>query len=194
MRKLLLFLCLALLLLSCDPTKNQTVNTVQNESAEQAELLLIYNKADSLHKQSVINQELFDEFITKAIKFYDSHPENEITPDMLFKAGVACMILAKNEAIMPDPNTEIVDNYAHKGLNIFEKIQATYPDYEGLRNCYMNRAIIYDDILHQYLSAEYEFREFLHKYPDDSACENIRAYLQVLGKSDEEIMAAIEKK
>lgn len=194
MRKLLYFLCLPLLLLACNTSPEQGANDIQTQGADQAELLQTYNKADSLYQQGIISRELFDEFITQTIKFADTYPENKITPDMLSKAGVACMILAKNCSLEQYPDQEAIEMYARKGLSIFEKIQATYPDYEGVRNCYLNRAFIYDDILHKYLDAEYEYRDFLHKYPDDSACENIRAYLQVLGKSDEEIMAEIEKK
>ena len=194
MRKLLYFLCLPLLLLACNTSPEQSANDIQTKGADQAELLQTYNKADSLYQQGIISRELFDDFITHTIKFADTYPENEITPDMLSKAGVACMILAKNCSMEQYPDQEVIEAYARKGLSIFEKIQATYPDYEGVRNCYLNRAIIYDDILHKYLDAEYEYREFLHKYPDDSACENIRTYLRVLGKSDEEIMAEIEHK
>lgn len=191
MRKLLYLTCLAILLWSCNKTKDQVSNTVQEESNDQKELLRTYDRADSLYHLGIVNQELFDSFITQSIKFADLYPENEITPKILSKAGVACMILAKNASIEPYPDEEIVEKYAHQGLTIFEKIQGTYPDYEDVKNCYLNRAFIYDDILHHYLDAEYEYREFLHKYPDDSTCKNIRAYLQVLGKSDEEIMAAI---
>ena len=192
MRKWLFFFCLPLLLLACNSSNDQVVNDIQTKGADQAELIQTYNKADSLYQQGVISRELFDDFITQTIKFADTYPENEITPDMLSKAGVACMILAKNCSMEQYPDQEAIESYARKGLSIFEKIQATYPDYKDVRNCYLNRAFIYDDILHKYLDAEYEYREFLHKYPDDSACENIRAYLQVLGKSDEEILAEIE--
>jgi len=164
---------------------------VQEDSNDQLELMQAYDHADSLYQQGIVNQKLFEEFITQAIRFADIHPENDISPDMLSKAGVACMILAKNASMEPNPNEEYIEEYARKGISIFEKVQATYPEYEGVKNCYLNRAFIYDDILHKYLDAEYEYREFLHKYPEDSACENIRAYLQVLGKSEEEIMAAI---
>lgn len=193
MRKLLYFLCLALFFLSCN-SKDQSSNSIPEESINQSELMQTYNKADSLYHLGIINQELFDSFINQAIKFADIYPGNEITPDMLSKAGVACMILAKNASMEQYPDEEKVEKYAQLGISIFEKIQATYPDYDGVKNCYLNRAFIYDDILHKYLDAEYEYRDFLHKYPDDSACDNIRAYLQVLGKSEEEIMAVIEHK
>lgn len=193
MRKLLYFLSIALLIISCNKSKDQSNNTVQEESIDQTELMQAYDKADSLYNQGVISEELFDSFITRSIKFADIHPEDEITPNMLSKAGVACMILAKKASMEQYPDQEIVEKYAHKGISIFEKIQATYPDYEGLKNCYLNRAFIYEDILHKYLDAEYVYRDFLHKYPDDPMCENIRANLEIMGKSEEEIMAAIDK-
>ena len=191
MRKLLYLICLTTLLFSCNRVKDQDSNAIQEESGDETELMQTYDRADSLYMQGIINKELFESFISQAIRFADTHPENEMIPDMLSKAGVACMILAKNASMEQNPDEEYIENYARKGISIFEKIQATYPDYEGVKNCYLNRAFIYDDILHKYLDAEYEYREFLHKYPEDSACENIRAYLQVLGKSEEEIMAAI---
>ena len=60
-----------------------------------------------------------------------------------------------------------------------------YPDYEGVKNCYLNMAYIYEDILKKYLDAEYVYRDFLHKYPDDPMCENIRANLEIMGKENE---------
>ena len=191
MRRLLYIICLATLFFSCNKSKKQGVNLVQEESNDQLELMHAYDHADSLYQQGVVSLELFEEFITQAIRFADIHPENVISPDMLSKAGVACMILAKNASMEQYPDEKHVEEYARKGISIFEKVQATYPEYEGVKNCYLNRAFIYDDILHKYLDAEYEYREFLHKYPGDSACDNIRAYLKVLGKSEEEIMAAI---
>lgn len=185
MRKLLYILCIAALLFSCNKSRNQNVNAVQEESGDQTELLQAYDKADSLYQQGIINKELFEDFITQAIRFADIHPENEIIPDMLSKAGVACMILAKKTSMEKYPDQEIVEKYAHKGISIFEKIQATYPDYEGVKNCYLNMAYIYEDILKKYLDAEYVYRDFLHKYPDDPMCENIRANLEIMGKENE---------
>ena len=135
MRKLLYILCIATLLFSCNKSRNQNVNAVQEESIDQTELLQAYDKADSLYQQGIINKELFEDFITQAIRFADMHPENNIIPDMLSKAGVACMILAKNASMEPNPNDEYIEEYARKGISVFEKIQATYPEYEGVRPC-----------------------------------------------------------
>lgn len=193
MRKLLCFLCLALLLMACNKSQQPgTSEIIKNEGEAQSELLQIYNKADSLYHQNIISDELFSNFIEKAIVFSKVYPENEIAAEMLYKAGIGSMILAKKASTQEIPDDDATEHYAQIGINIFNRIQNTYPDYEGLKYCYLNRAFIYDDILHKYLDAEYEYRDFLHKFPNDSICENIRMYLRVLGQDDEEIYARIE--
>ena len=74
MRNFLYFLCLACLFFSCNKTKDQSANTIQEGSYDQSELIQTYSKADSLYQQGIINQELFDSFITTAIKFADTYP------------------------------------------------------------------------------------------------------------------------
>lgn len=193
MRKLLCFLCLALLLIACNKSQQPgTSEIIKNEGEAQSELLQTYSKADSLYRQNIINDELFSNFIEKAIVFSKNYPENEIAAEMLYKAGIGSMILAKKASTLEIPDDDTREHYAQIGINIFNMIQNTYPDYEGVKYCYLNRAFIYDDILHKYLDAEYEYRDFLHKFPNDSICENIRMYLRVLGQDDEEIYARIE--
>lgn len=193
MRKLLCFLCLVLVLLSCNKSQQPDASEIiKNEGEAQSALLLSYNKADSLYHQNIINEELFSNFIEKSVIFANNYPENEIASEMLYKAGIGCMILAKKASMQEIPDDEAKEHYAQLGINVFNKIQNTYPDYDGLKFCYLNRAFIYDDILHKYLDAEYEYRDFLHKFPDDSICDNIRMYLHVLGQDDEEIYARIE--
>ena len=68
-----------------------------------------------------------------------------------------------------------------------------YPENPNIKYCYFHRGTIYDDILEDYRSAENEFRELIHRFPDDSLSINISAYIQYLGKTPEQIMAEIEK-
>ena len=121
MRRLLYIICLATLFFSCNKSKNQGVNMVQEDSNDQLELMQAYEHADSLYQQGIVNQKLFEEFITQAIRFADIHPENDISPDMLSKAGVACMILAKNASMEPNPNEEYIEEI-RKGTIICEGI------------------------------------------------------------------------
>lgn len=185
-----LFVALLLLLASCK--SGSSSNKVKDEGQAQSELLQSYNKADSLYRHNIIKNELFEDFIQQSVNFAGNYPENEIAPEMLWKAGVGCMILAKKASWEENPDKDYIDRYARLGLNIFTNIQSTYPEYKDVKLCFINRAIIYDDILHKYLDAEYEYRDFLHKYPEDSMCNNIREYLPYLGKDEEEIYAKIE--
>lgn len=189
-KKFYIFVAILVLFASCNSKK--TNENTQNESQAQSELMQSYNKADSLYHQNIIDNALFEDFIKRSIDFAGNYPDAEMAPDMLWKAGVGCMILAKKASWEEFPDQEYINKYAQLGLDLFTNIQGTYPDFKDVKMCYINRAIIYDDILHKYLDAEYEYRDFLHKYPDDSLCDNIREYLPYLGKSEEEIFAHIE--
>ena len=94
-----------------------------------------------------------------------------------------------------------IENLKHEiaqgttGSITFIDIYEIYPEYEGVKNCIFYRGTTYDDILHDYKSAEIEFRDYIHKYPQDSVSAILKDYLvNGLGKSPDEIAADILKK
>ena len=66
-----------------------------------------------------------------------------------------------------------------------------HPDHEQARMCYYQRGIVYDDILQDHRSAEEEFRDFIHLYPDDPLTPQLKQYLSLMGKSEKEIEQAL---
>ncbi|HPE40189.1 MAG TPA: hypothetical protein PLI77_03775 [Bacteroidales bacterium] len=183
-----LLLLITLTLLSCK--NKQEVNPVEEKSKVQSELIDSYLKADSLYKQGIIDVDVMSVFVTHAEQFADLFPEEQIAPEYLFKAGVLTMTLAR-----ASNQKEEIAQYANKSLEIFNQIQKVYPDYEGVKNCIFYRGTTYDDILHDYKSAEIEFRDYIHKYPQDSISQILKVYLvNGLGKSPDEIAADIMKK
>lgn len=193
MKKVALCICLALLFVACN-SKDGSKSSRKNEDQAQTDLLDIYNRADSLYHQQIINDELFRQFIDDAVAFAEEYPQNDLSAEMLSKAGVACMIVAKKAQTAEFPDNKTAEQYAHRGIEIFDNLQNTYPDYEGVRYCYLNRAFIYDDILQKKLDAEYEYRDFMHKFPDDSMCDNLRVYLRYINEDEETIYARIQTK
>ena len=183
-----MLLLITLTLLSCK--NKQEVNPVEEKSKVQSELIDSYLKADSLYKQGIIDVDVMSVFVTHAEQFADLFPEEQIAPEYLFKAGVLTMTLAR-----ASNQKEEIAQYANKSLEIFNQIQKVYPDYEGVKNCIFYRGTTYDDILHDYKSAEIEFRDYIHKYPQDSISQILKVYLvNGLGKSPDEIAADIMKK
>lgn len=185
MRKTVLFcaLIISILLSGCHHKKLGQGNTAQNASKEQVELLQLYHEADSIYyKCGRVDTALFNEFINKATVFVNKHPEEQISPEMLYRAGIGSMILAKSATKRP----EIAKN-AKTALSIFNNYQKIYPDKDKAKYCYWQRAIIYDDILGDALSAEDEYRDFINRYPNDSLTPQFEQYIKLLGKSESEI-------
>lgn len=187
MKRIIYFLSMVFLLVSC--TENSKNTTLEEKGRAQSALLLSFQKADSLRQTGAMNIELYKRFIDQAVAFYEEYPEESITPEMLQNAGVSSMTVAKFIKEFNAEDESGIVEYAKKGIEIFDLIQKVYPDYEGAKKAYLNRGIIYDDILGDYKSAEYEYMEYITKYPHDSISVNLRYYIQYLGKTPEEIIA-----
>lgn len=153
----------------------------KNKDAQ--ELAEIYHHADSLfYKCGRIDTAAFGEFIRKAQVFAEAHPKDEKAPEMLYRAGIGSMILAKAA-----PNREVTANYAKTALSIFYKFQEQYPNDEHAKYCYYQRGIVYDDILGDWRSAEDQFRDFVNRYPNDSLAKQLEQYIKLLGKTESQI-------
>ena len=194
MKKSLYFLLVIFTLAACH-NKNQEANKSLSEAGkEQSALIQSYQKTDSLRLVGAVDVAASEEFIQQAWSFYEKYPEEKITPEMLTNSAMASMTLAKyyKEVFPDDVPTKI--KYAEKALLIFNTLIKVYPDYEGIKVAYLNKAFVYDDILEDYPSAEMEYREFIHKYPHDSVTEGLSNYLQFIGATPDEIYEEIKKK
>lgn len=190
MNKAYRFLLIALLLcVACNQEniKNRA-NNIEQMSHTENQLIELWQKIDSLNSVGIIDTTLINTFLSSAKSFSENNPEAPNVPNILLNAGQLTMVLAK---ISEDP-IERAKN-AKDALDIFNKFQMIYPENPNIKYCYFHRGTIYDDILEDYRSAENEFRELIHRFPDDSLSINISAYIQYLGKTPEQIMAEIEK-
>lgn len=183
------FLILLLFLTACDQKVNKNgTNNIDQMSHNENQLIELWQKIDSLNSVGIIDTSLINTFLTSAKSFSENNPEAPNVPNILLNAGQLTMVLAK---ISEDP-IERAKN-AKEALDIFNKFQMIYPENPNIKYCYFHRGTIYDDILEDYRSAENEFRELIHRFPDDSLSINISAYINYLGKTPEQIMAEIEK-
>lgn len=174
-----------LLLAACHSRNGGSKRTAFNK--KQTELLDLYHIADSIYyKEGRIDTAAFAQFIRSAVPYAEAHPNDTIAPEMLYRAGIGSMILAK-AANSPEETAQ----WAKEAIRIFRTFQDTYPDHEQTRMCYYQRGIVYDDILEDHRSAEEEFRDFIHLYPDDPIAPQLEQYLKIMGKSEAEIEAAL---
>jgi hypothetical protein len=147
----------------------------------------MYQQIDSLSSIGEFNPEFAKDYITKTEEFAEKYPEDPMSAEFLYNAGLMAMAVAK-----ASEDVEETELYCQKALTIFNDIQKIYPEFSGVKNCILNKGVIYDDILHDYENAEIYYRAFIARYSTDTLAINIESYLQYLGKSPEDIMAEIE--
>ncbi|HNY63140.1 MAG TPA: hypothetical protein PLH70_06700 [Bacteroidales bacterium] len=179
------FLLLIVMLGSCNSNKESS--TLGTKGKEQTEILQALQVVDSLYQNKVIDIPQMSHFVTTAKQFAENYPEDKMAPHYLFKAGVLSMEMAG----IANNKTETV-RFAQDAINIFNDIQKVYPDFEDIRLCIYNRGVVYDNILHDYRSAEIEFRDYIHKYPQDANTEWLIEYVdKYLGKTTDELASEI---
>jgi len=173
---------LLVLLTSCYRESSNTL--LQQKGKSQTTVIQLLQQIDSLGDLGEYNATIAKDYIAKAEEFGSSYPEDPMSPEFLYKAGLMAMTVAKLSE-----DKEETELYCQKALSLFNGIQKVYPDYSNIKNCMLNKGVVYDDILHDYQNAEIQYREFIARFPTDSLAINIEAYLQFLGKSPEEILA-----
>jgi tetratricopeptide (TPR) repeat protein len=172
-----------LLLAACHNGQRAEQKKIQQEADS---LMAAYRYSDSIYAVcGRIDTTAFNAFIEKAMVFSEQHPQDTLAPGMLYRAGVGSMILAKSAD--RTGNVEARARNAKRALAIFNQFQENYPDLEQARLCYWQRAIVYDDILGDWRSAESEYRDFINRYPNDSLTPVFQQYLTLLGKSEREL-------
>jgi len=180
MKRLFTIILAGLLLAACHNGQRAEQKRTQQEADS---LMAAYHYSDSIYAVcGRIDTAAFSNFITRATAFAESHPQDTLAPGMLYRAGVGSMILAKSAETDAYRATN-----AKRALAIFNQFQEQYPDLDQARLCYWQRAIVYDDILGDWRSAESEYRDFINRYPNDSLTPVFQQYLTLLGKSEAEL-------
>ena len=189
MKQKILFGCTVLILIlvqSCNREPNNS--PLQQKTKSQTNVMQLLQTIDSLGILSEYNLDIVKDYIAKAEEFCANYPEDLMAAELLYQAGLMAMTLAKTSE-----NTEEKKIYSQKALTFFEDIQKIYPEFYGIKNCIINKGIIYEDILHDYENAEIFYREYIARYPTDTLAINLESYLPFLGKSPEEIMKEFGK-
>lgn len=182
MRRLITIILVGVLLAACGG-KRAEQKAIRQESDS---LMAAYHHSDSIYAVcGRIDTAAFESFIVKATEFAKKHPDDSLAPGMFYRAGVGSMILSKYADRMG--NVEERARNAKRALNIFNQFQEQYPDLEQAKLCYWQRAIVYDDILGDWRSAESEYRDFINRYPNDSLTPVFQQYLSLLGKTESQL-------
>jgi len=162
--KKLVFLFIALFLMSCGNNSSKEFSSLDENALSQKILEL----QDNNEKEKVI---------TALNVFVDKYPQSEKTADYL-------KVLA---AIYAGDKKNI-----NQAITLYKKIINKYPESKVVPEVYFTLGFIYSNNLKDYNNAKLYYTEFIKKFPDHEAVESAKFEVQHLGKSEEEVLNSLQ--
>ena len=165
MKKLLLSIFVVLIMLSCG-------EKVSVKEVKELESKVLAEGAKPT-KEEVI--QLIDAYIL----FAEQNPDDVQSPDYLFRAlDIAVGVNAEG----PDKAVKIADVLIEK-----------YPDFEMTPMAMYLKGFVYENIVGDLHNAEMTYRQFVEKYPESPMVEDVKATIENLGLSPEELIRKFEE-
>lgn len=165
MKKLLLSIFVVLIMLSCG-------EKVSVKAVKELESKVLAEGAKPT-KEEVI--QLIDAYIL----FAEQNPDDVQSPDYLFRAlDIAVGVNAEG----PDKAIKIADVLIEK-----------YPDFEMTQMAMYLKGFVYENIVGDLHNAEMTYRQFIEKYPESPMVEDVKATIENLGLSPEELIRKFEE-
>ena len=113
------------------------------------------------------------------VLFAEQNPNDVQSPDFLFKAlDIAVGVNAEG----PDKAIKIADVLIEK-----------YPDFEMTPVAMYLKGFVYENIVGDLQNAEKTYRQFIEKYPESPMVEDVKATIENLGLSPEELIRKFEE-
>ena len=81
-----------------------------------------------------------------------------------------------------------------KALSIYDWLLRAYPNHKRSAQALFLKGFTYDNDLKDFETAKVVYTEFLEKYPNDEFAPSARFLLENIGKSDDELLEALQKK
>ncbi len=111
-------------------------------------------------------------------EYYKNYPQDSITPDYLFKAGEIAT------AIQQYP----------QALGYYQIIVEKYPAYQLVQESLFLQASLLDNFLDQDGKAKIVYEQLIQKFPKSAYCNDAKAAISNLGKTDEQLIKEFKKK
>lgn len=133
----------------------------------------VFTEGVSFEKENLI--QLVDAYVL----FAEQNPNDVQSPDFLFKAlDIAVGVNAEGP---------------EKAIKIADVLIEKYPDFEMTPMAMFIKGFVYENKLGDLQNAEITYRQFIEKYPDNPMVEDVKATLENLGLSPEELIRKFEE-
>jgi TolA-binding protein len=160
-KKLLSILVLSVLVIACSSPKEKLLNQI--------------TKLENSDSAFSIGQ--ITDLYWAYTSFVEKYPDDEHSPEFLFKAAQRSNILNKSQ----------------DGIILMQKLIANYPHSKFCEQALFSIAFSYENNLNDFGNARKFYDQFLQKYPNSELAEDAKLSIENLGKSDEEFLESINK-
>ena len=119
------------------------------------------------------------QLIAAYILFAEQNPDDVQSPDYLFRAlDIAVGVNAEGP---------------QKAIDIANVLVEKYPDFEMTPMAMYLKGFVYENIVGDLQNAEKTYRQFIEKYPESPMVEDVKATIENLGLSPEELIRKFEE-
>ena len=130
-------------------------------------------------KDAVLSSENVIQLVDAYVLFAEQNPNDQQTPDFLFKAlDVAVGVNAEGP---------------QKAIDIANILIEKYPDFEMTPMAMFVKGFVYENMIGDLQNAEMTYRQFIEKYPNSPMVEDVKATLENLGLTPEELIRKFEE-
>ncbi len=118
------------------------------------------------------------------LAFADKYPDDERSPEFLFKAGQSLGAIASQGKDVKQHEEAIA---------VFKRLQDNYPKHHYAEEALFLTGFIYENHIGDLEKAKATYQEFINKYPNSELAEDARITIQNLGLPAEEILKNAQK-
>ena len=152
------------------------------KSDQASEKMELKAKIDSVEKNMVNSQmELNKELALQGINLYDqyvkSFPDDSLAPEYLFRVSDLSRAM----------------NNIQKSMQSLQTICKKYPNYKKVPDCLFLQGYYMQEFVGDTAKAREYYKAFVSKYPDHPFADDARALINMLGKSNEQIIKEFEQ-
>jgi len=126
--------------------------------------------------KGIIDKKMAANMILAYTQYVDNFPEDEQSPDYLFKAA--------------DVSINIF--HSQQTINLFNRLLNDYPNNDKIAEVLFLKAFTFDNYMQEYDSAKIYYQAFLSKYPKHNFAKDAKMSMENLGKSPEDIVKGFQ--
>ncbi len=168
MKERIFYILLAIVLFACSNSVKKDMQNIKQLEEK------FYNVSSNAVPNPIDAKNLLREYS----KFVNDHPEDENTPEFLFKASRVAIGVQQYE----------------QAIKFLDDICTNHPDSKRVASAIFTKAFVYENNLNDTKTAEKLYKEFIDKYPKDELAESATFALKNLGKTNEELIKEFEEK